>query len=786
MAAPPRFASELPPFTLGRKDRYSQFIDSLLRDRLRFSPVVPGGERAGLSNPPLIVEVDIDPQVERNMCLALAQGALPGDAARALLADLGDPVTGFWTGIERPLLTSDDVVEVENARQRLGLCAVRVARAVHDALLAHQPFHEFRFRLTPRAKAALALGWEAIARLGRFPLPPYGMSRLRKLDSRPTGPFHFVSASDSDKGFFYTLGIALSPEAQALQTTDVSFGLDGELIVPGQAVSPIPPLLSLATRLFAGGIMTSSNISEEQHSIPIREFPQPDNYTDLEPIRPGLNPPEPARADLDTAVATVQRQLVRNRDRYAVDAIVDITGLDPDVAVTLVKRVLADERVKTALRDGRGLPREDRIGLFLNVQRSPGGERTDQVKAAVDTAAATGLRYLAIADDVEDAWLPGIHEYLEHDALNEVARYADCRGVLVIDGRPVDPVYTASTALQRIQSVMTTLSVDILKLGMWLTLESVTAEKIWRQIQATPAIAWRMCLMPIGIVEPWSAFVDDREQCRRLPKQRNPKAIIDPFEKIKFMIEEAERLGMPSLLTDTRHKHHWVLLGGKGGDFPKHPREMGATTSLLSWAQFLDCERRARKAGILLGQAGSIEVSQIFQIFSEITYDAAKERRNPATAIWTAETERVLRSTLLNTESRGLHEERSADVSPYLAVVNRAYESHAKLDGWLRFLAERHGKESPAGKAAAKDRNNLQRRRSAAMHDQDEVLRALAAVKNSVKPHGSALASAWDAFRESFTSYHARVRDLFGPTRAAVEAAWEDDHADARRTQGSK
>ena len=102
----------------------------------------------------------------------------------------------------------------------------------------------------------------------------------------------------------------------------------------------------------------------------------------------------------------------------------------------------------------------------------------------------------------------------------------------------------------------------------------------------------------------------------------------------------------------------------------------------------MECERLAREAGIILGQAGSIEAPQAFQIIGETTYDAAKQKCNPASAIWTAETERVLR-TASSQELGDLQLERSAAVSPFLAVVNRGQESHAKVDGWLRYLEER-------------------------------------------------------------------------------------------------
>jgi hypothetical protein len=378
-------------------------------------------------------------------------------------------------------------------------------------------------------------------------------------------------------------------------------------------------------------------------------------------------------------------------------------------------------------------------------------------------AAKLGLKCLAVTDDVEDSWLPGIHEYFDAELMNELMKYADGKRVLVIDGRPVDPMYTASTALQRIQSVMTTLAVDILKAGMWLTLDARAAEAVWLQLQSNPAISRGMCLMPIGIVEPWSAFVDNRDA------GKNPRAILEPFEKIKFMIEEAKRLEMPSLLTDTRHKHQWVLLGGKGGDFPKHPRETEEVKSLLSWAEFMQCERLAREANLLLGQAGSIEVSQIFQIITETTFDAAKAGRNPATAFWTAETERVLRSAHYEPPEEDLQSQRSASVDAYLAVVNRIYESHAKLDGWLRFLIERRAKNGAETDAFEKLRQKLLRQKEAAEKAQDEFLQLLG---ERVRHEEQKIAEAWENCRVAYTSYHKEVKAQFEKIRTLVGGEW--------------
>ncbi len=763
--------------------RRSVFVDRLLNDELVLSPIPPGGRGKNpiLSNPPVDVPVDITDETERGMWRALAVGALSPSTIPTILREVKFTKRPEVPARAATINHSEDVIAVEGALNQLGMCAIRAARATHDALLkAPVPFMEFRIRLSDRAKLALALGWEAIARSGKYPLPPYGLGRLRKVDAAPAGAFHFVSASDSDAGYFYTMGIALSPEAQALKTTNVSFGLDGELIVPGQAVSPIPPLLSLASRLFASGIMSSSNISEEQHSIPIRAFPQPDNYTDLKPIRPGLTPVEPAQGDPKIAIPAIVLQLERNGGRYEIDGVIDISGLKQSVAREFAKKVLKSPEILSAhkksvgkLNPDKQKPLNQRLALFYNVDRTHNKvARTTAMRESIDLAKELGLKYLAVIDDVEDTWLPGIHEYFDYAEMNDLTRYADKKGVIIIDARPVDPMYTSSTALQRIQSVMTTLSVDILKMGMWLTLDATTSEAVWNQIQTNPAISRGMCLMPIGIVEPWSAFVDNRDP------NRNARAIITPFSKIKFMINEAERMGMRSLLTDTRHKQNWVLLGARDGDFPPHPREGNGVTSLLSWKEFMECERMARKARILLGQAGSIEVSQIFQIISGTTYDAAQDALNPATAFWTAETERVLRSPHAVKSDENLQEQRSASVDPYLAVVNRIYESHAKVDGWLQFLADRSQKKPKEKEGFLQSKAALLKLKKKAEDAQDKTLEQL-----SQKNKDGAVA-AWAECRDAFEKYHGSVREEFGRIRQLVTDEWAQ--MDTRKTKKTK
>jgi len=365
---------------------------------------------------------------------------------------------------------------------------------------------------------------------------------------------------------------------------------------------------------------------------------------------------------------------------------------------------------------------------------------------------------------------------LTPDELNDVADHSDARGVIVIDGRPIDPVYTASTAAQRIQSVYSTLSVDILKMGMWLCLDAMNARRVWTNILNNPHVPRKMLLMPIGIVEPWNAFVDNRNP------DKTSRPILDPFKKIQFMIEEAKLLKMPSLLTDTRHKEKWVLLGMKSPSDEGHARErfirdqrngtiLGRTNDsvipLLTWEEFMECERLARKEGILLGQAGSIEGEQVFKIISETTYDAAKEGKNPATAIWTAETERVLRTGAVIASD--LHQERSAAVSPFLAIINRGNESHAKLDGWLRFLAELKKRDRYNGKLKIEldnERKNLSGLLNSLLENQNLW-------KKSTRASDlSKYQETWENYRQEYVKYHFLIKDSFKKVRDLVSSEW--------------
>ncbi|MBZ5520642.1 MAG: hypothetical protein LAP21_00075 [Acidobacteriia bacterium] len=763
--------------------RYPALVMDAIRGQLCFSPVPPGDKRAAdhVELPKKEIPIDAVEDEFASMIAALEHGALTKAEVEGALkiADAGKFAEKIKAAVHETHEDNNWADEIEAAHQlsRLSVLAVTLIDRLQKSLLTVEPFTEIRFQLTGRARAVLAIGWEAMVKHGQFPLRPRGARRFVDLQKQPCGALHFVSASDLDAGYFYTMGIAQSPEAQALRTMDLAFGLDGELIVPGQAVSPIPPFLAMATRLFAASVPTSSNISEEVQSIPIRNFPHPAAIDDLAPVRGGLLKPAVRPSSPENLATDLRQQLSRYEQEQASgkksDPLTRLEGADTFVlpaigavydATGLSKREMI-HAINTACQLDPELNKKRKLLAFYIDVESAGHDRVGVITSAVDAAAALGMRYVAVADDDEDSWLPNLLEYLEADELNDIADYADAKNVIVTDGRPVDPVYTAATAAQRIQSVYTTLSVDILKMGMWLCLDALTARKVWSEILSNPHIPKQMLLMPIGIVEPWNAFCDNRDP------NRTPLAILDPYEKIKFMIEEAALLNMPSLLTDTRHKATWVLLGRRTPQDKPHPREkfvydsatgeiIGRTPDsarpLLSWEQFMDCERRARKAGIILGQAGSVEISQLFDIISDTTYDAAREGKNPATAIWTAETERVL-STRASQEGRDLQAQRSAAVSPFLAIFNRGVESHARIDGWLRYLAG-SGKPDPLRGQLAEMRQKL-----------SSILDKCMTAQTT---DGKAYKQAFAEFRTAYLEYHNLLRDNFGAVRQRVASKW--------------
>ncbi len=667
-------------------------------------------------------------------------------------------------------------LEVSHHLEKIGLVAVQIINRTQRALLKVEPFSEIRFIFTDEAKIALRLGWEAMAKHGRFPLSPRGPAHLNQLREKPAGMMHFVSASDGDAGYFYTMGIALSPEAQSLEEMDLSYGLDGELIVPGQAVAPIPPTLAMATRLFAASVPTSSNISEDIQSIPYSSFAHPE-IQDIEPGRGHFFRPKPNVAE--DQVKYARQELREQLDRYKefvlrvsaedreflpeVGGAVDISDLDINEVTPFARKVLEEvdksEKAVTALFLMLEVTKDDSSATETTFHRTPRVGKTCRI---IDAARELGLKYVAVCDQNEDAWLPNLLEYFTASELTYLADYSDKAGIILCDGRPVDPVYTAATAAQRIQSVYSTLSVDIIKMGMWLCLDALSARRVWRELLKNPHIPERMTLMPIGIVEPYSAFVDNRD------RQKTPRPILDPFEKIKFMIEEAKVLGSPSLLTDTRHKHKWVLLGSVDNDMKPHVREVIGAIPLMGYKKFMECEKMARKAGILLGQAGSIEADQIFRIMSKTTSDAARDGMNPATAIWTAETERVLRKSDGSSLQGDLQSQRRAAIMPYLCIINRTMESHAKLNGWLEFLTSR-------GKEDEKLRGVLLEKREKLSSLQEKFLEVQSKLDSMPDDPTTVLEEykkAWRLFCIEFLEYHTQIKIHFKPVRDRVAEEW--------------
>ena len=767
----------------------SSMVRNILSGQLVFRPAPPGdmdpNGKPGLILPKREQKINVTDEEVGTIRKCIANGLPSSSMVKTAIEDLNDAVEFVdvlkETSKHHPKkLSWTKQLEREHQLDELALMAMKIIDRSLKPLLKVEPLVEVQFSYSNNARFSLAIAWLALVERGLFPLPPLGYKRFEERESNPCGAMHFVSASDVDDGYFYTIGIALSPEAQALETMDGSFGLDGELIVPGQAVSPIPPFLAMASRLFAASIPTSSNISEEVHSIPMRNFPHPSHVLDFEPRRGGTHYQTCRPTNLDEAVTDLKIQLNRYQSTQGVSrdsgdyqnglpkvgAVFDVTGMTKGEIANWMKGILGD----VELSQNKSL-----VALYLNIEQTP-SDRVGTINSIVDIAADFGLKYVAVTDDVEDPMLPDLLEYLTPDELNDVADYSDARGVIVIDGRPVDPVYTASTAAQRIQSVYSTLSVDILKMGMWLCLDAMNARRVWTNILNNPHVPRKMLLMPIGIVEPWNAFVDNRNP------DKTSRPILDPFKKIQFMIEEAKLLKMPSLLTDTRHKEKWVLLGMKSPSDEAHARErfirdqrngtiLGRTNDsvipLLTWEEFMECERLARKEGIILGQAGSIEGEQVFKIISETTYDAAKEGKNPATAIWTAETERVLRTGAIIASD--LHQERSAAVSPFLAIINRGNESHAKLDGWLRFVAELKKPNRHDGKFKT-ELDNQRKNLSGLL---DSLLENQIVWKKSGRASDlSKYQIAWENYRREYVKYHFLIKDNFRKVRDLVSSAW--------------
>ena len=143
---------------------------------------------------------------------------------------------------------------------------------------------------------------------------------------------------------------------------------------------------------------------------------------------------------------------------------------------------------------------------------------------------------------------------------------------------------------------------------------------------------------------------------------------------------------------------------------------------------------------------------------SETVLDAAHDGKNPATAIWTAETERVLRKADGSSLRGDLQSQRRAGILPYLSVTNRATESHAKLNGWLEFLESK-------GRGDENLRNRLLNMRDMLSSLQEDFLSAQS--KLGIKPGDDnpedlkAYLEAWGQFKDNFIEYHSEIKSNF-------------------------
>ena len=106
---------------------------------------------------------------------------------------------------------------------------------------------------------------------------------------------------------------------------------------------------------------------------------------------------------------------------------------------------------------------------------------------------------------------------------------------------------------------------------------------------------------------------------------------------------------------------------------------------------------------------------------------------------------------------------------PYLAVTNRANESHAKLNGWLEYLQSK-------GQGDEKLRGSLLEKRELLESLQNKYLDAGAKLgETPANDSPEVLAeykAAWEEFRAAFCDYHAQIKKHFKPVRDQVAELW--------------
>jgi hypothetical protein len=110
-------------------------------------------------------------------------------------------------------------------------------------------------------------------------------------------------------------------------------------------------------------------------------------------------------------------------------------------------------------------------------------------------------------------------------------------------------------------------------------------------------------------------------------------------------------------------------------------------------------------------------------------------------------------------------------VSPFLAVVNRAEESHARLDGWIRFLEEWHASDRGRVAPLAALRERLTGLQQDVLTAQDTLVLAEEDVARGSEELDR-LRRCWVEYRQKFLEYHRTIRENFLAIRDQVEAAW--------------
>ena len=96
--------------------------------------------------------------------------------------------------------------------------------------------------------------------------------------------------------------------------------------------------------------------------------------------------------------------------------------------------------------------------------------------------------------------------------------------------------------------------------------------------------------------------------------------------------------------------------------------------------------------------------------------------------------------------------------------------THAKIDGWLRFLITRRPQDAPETVHFEKVREKLSNQKQAAEKAQDELLQLLG--KRNNRQDEQKVVEVWGNCRMLYTSYHAGVKAQFDKIRTLVAEEW--------------